>query len=84
MKNESKKQKEKKTEDLSGSTGDVDGTSIKSEKSDNITDQYGAPQLDKYLTGIYVIAGIEYEYKTGYKAIKQKLKLYRREWPNPI
>jgi hypothetical protein len=84
MKNESKKQKEKKTEDLSGSTGDVDGSSIKSEKADNITDQYGAPQLDKYLTGIYVIAGIEYEYKKGYKGIKQKLKLYRREWPNPV
>jgi len=84
LKNEAKIQKEKKTEDLSGSNGDVDGSSIKGEKADSISDQYGAPKLDKYLTGIYVIGGIEYEYRTGYKAIKQKLKLYRREWPYPV
>jgi hypothetical protein len=84
MKTEARTQKEKKTEDLSGSNGDVDGSSIKSENADNITDQYGAPKLDKYLTGIYVIVGIEYEYRQGYKGIKQKLKLYRREWPYPV
>ena len=84
MKTEARTQKEKKTEDLTGSSGDVDGSSIKSEKADSITDQYGAAKLDKYLTGIYVIVGIDYEYRQGYKAIKQKLKLYRREWPYPV
>lgn len=81
---ENKRQKEERAENESGANGDVEGSAIKSENADNTSDQYGAPQLDKYLTGSYVIADITYEYDKSMLAIKQRLKLYRREWPNPI
>lgn len=45
---------------------------------------YGSPKLNQFLTGTYVIGQIEYIYSRGNASIKQKLKLFRREWPQVI
>lgn len=37
--------------------------------------------LDDFVSGHYIIGGIEYIYKAGDKSIRQKLTLLRREWP---
>lgn len=53
-------------------------------ESDTDRSQYGAPKLNDFYTGVYVISKIEYIYKAGYDTIRQKLILNRREWRNPI
>jgi len=37
---------------------------------------------DEFLSGYYVVGGIQYFYKSGEYAIKQRLTLLRREWPS--
>ena len=36
---------------------------------------------DDFITGHYVIGGIEYIYSEGNEALTQKITLLRREWP---
>lgn len=38
-------------------------------------------QLDNFISGHYIIGGIEYIYKQNEKSIRQRLILLRREWP---
>lgn len=73
----------KKREELNRDEG-VPPSEDKGEQGDAIKEMYGAPKLNKMLTGVYVIGAIEYTYNRGAKAIKQKLTLLRREWPHPI
>lgn len=40
--------------------------------------------IDEFLSGYYVIDGIQYIYKSSNKRITQKLTLLRREWPSRI
>ena len=37
--------------------------------------------LDDFVSGHYIIGGIEYIYKSGERSVRQKLTLLRREWP---
>jgi len=37
--------------------------------------------LDDFVSGHYIIGGIEYIYKQGERSIRQRLTLLRREWP---
>lgn len=55
-----------------------------SDIADNNTVNYGAPKLNQFLTGTYVIGSIEYIYTRGMSSIKQNLKMLRREWPQRI
>lgn len=72
-KNEEKLQKEKgvKTEDKA-----VD---FKNE-GEGVTGHDEA-KLDDFLSGHYIIGGIEYIYESGMKSMRQRLTLLRREWP---
>jgi hypothetical protein len=56
----------------------------KSDIADSNGLQYGAPKLNQFLTGTYMIGQIEYIYTRGAPAISQRLKLLRREWPQVI
>tara|TARA_B100000900_G_scaffold416165_1_gene449647 strand:+ start:2057 stop:3556 length:1500 start_codon:yes stop_codon:yes gene_type:complete len=38
-------------------------------------------KMDDFLSGHYVVGGIEYIYENGKKALQQKITLLRREWP---
>lgn len=38
-------------------------------------------KLDDFLSGHYIIGGIEYIYEKGMKSMRQRLTLLRREWP---
>ena len=38
-------------------------------------------KLDGFMSGHYVIGGIEYIYSEGNQAMTQRLSLLRREWP---
>jgi len=38
-------------------------------------------RLDEFVSGHYVVGGIEYIYENGDPSIRQKLHLLRREWP---
>lgn len=40
--------------------------------------------VDEFLTGFYVVGGIQYTYRRGDGAVRQKLNLLRREWPSRI
>jgi len=51
------------------------------EAGDSISDNYGAPKVNEFLTGVYVIGQIEYSYSRGLPSMKQKVRLLRREWP---
>ncbi len=42
----------------------------------------GTYVVDEFLSGYYIIGGIQYTYKTGDASIGQKLNLLRREWPS--
>lgn len=46
--------------------------------------QAGTVVADEFLSGYYVVGGIEYIYKAGFPAVAQKLTLLRREWPSRI
>ena len=37
--------------------------------------------LDDFVSGHYIIGGIEYIYKQGERSVRQRLTLLRREWP---
>lgn len=37
--------------------------------------------LDSFLSGHYIVGGLEYIYETGNRTISQRLTLLRREWP---
>ena len=39
-------------------------------------------KVDERLTGVYTIARINYTYDETEGRIRQKLTLFRREWPN--
>lgn len=72
------KKKEENQEDLSGQPSVKQG-----EDGDSTTEMYGSPKINEFLTGVYAISRIEYTYNRGSSAIKQKLRLVRREWPYP-
>jgi len=40
--------------------------------------------VDEFLSGYYVIGGMQYYYKAGMASIKQKINLLRREWPSRV
>lgn len=40
--------------------------------------------VDEFLTGYYVVGGIQYTYKAGDDSVGQKLNLLRREWPSRV
>jgi hypothetical protein len=40
--------------------------------------------VDEFLSGYYVVGGIQYTYKAGDAGIGQKINLLRREWPSRI
>lgn len=40
--------------------------------------------VDEFLSGYYVVGGIQYTYKAGDPSVKQKINLLRREWPSRI
>jgi hypothetical protein len=40
--------------------------------------------VDEFLSGYYVVGGIQYTYKAGDAGVKQKLTLLRREWPSRL
>ena len=46
--------------------------------------QAGTVVADEFLSGYYVVGGIDYIYKAGFPAVAQKLTLLRREWPSRI
>ena len=72
----------KKKEEKQVNAG-VEPVNKQGEKGDAIKEMYGAPKVNEFLTGIYVIGAIEYTYTSGAAAIKQKIKLIRREWALP-
>ena len=59
-------------------------TDDKSSTADSTEPTFNAPKLNQFLTGIYVIGEIEYIYQPGLQGIKQRLKLFKREWAHPI
>ena len=50
-------------------------------KDEGESDEGQEITLDDFVSGHYIIGGIEYIYKTGDKSVRQKLTLLRREWP---
>lgn len=54
------------------------------DRADSIDQRHGAPKLNEFLTGLYVIDKIEYFYRRFDETIKQRLWLARREWPARI
>jgi hypothetical protein len=61
------------------------GTAMKEKKGEIGDLQTAGPQkqkVDEKLTGVYTIARINYTYNEEEGRIKQKISLYRREWPN--
>ena len=40
--------------------------------------------VDEFLSGYYVVGGIEYYYKAGFQSVKQRVNLLRREWPSRV
>lgn len=40
--------------------------------------------VDEFLSGYYVVGGIQYTYKLGDGGVRQKINLLRREWPSRI
>jgi hypothetical protein len=61
------------------------GTSMKEKQGKNGDLQTAGPQkqkVDEKLTGVYTIARINFTYNEEEGRIKQKISLYRREWPN--
>lgn len=72
------KQREKNQEDEGGSPKKKMG-----DDGDSTKNMYGAPKVNEFMTGIYVIGNIEYTYNRGAPGIKQKLKLLKREWSTP-
>lgn len=61
------------------------GTEMKNKKGDKGDLQTGGVQkqkIDEKMTGIYTIARIHYTYDEEEGRLKQKIILFRREWPN--
>lgn len=61
------------------------GTAMKEKLGENGDLETAGPmkkKIDEKLTGIYTIARINYSYNEEEGRIKQKISLYRREWPN--
>lgn len=61
------------------------GTAMKEKKGEQGDLQTSGPQkqkVDEKLTGVYTIARIVFTYDEEEGRIKQKISLYRREWPN--
>lgn len=50
-------------------------------KDEGESDEGQEITIDDFVSGHYIIGGIEYIYKAGDKSIRQKLTLLRREWP---
>lgn len=44
----------------------------------------GVYVVDEFLSGYYVVGGMQYTYKKGDESIGQKINLLRREWPSRI
>ena len=44
----------------------------------------GVYVVDEFLSGYYVVGGMQYTYKAGDAGIGQKINLLRREWPSRI
>ena len=62
-----------KAQDNSLREGDADGN-----KGDSgVAEQ----RMDNFVSGHYIVGGIEYIYKDGDPSIRQRLTLLRREWP---
>lgn len=40
--------------------------------------------VDEFLSGYYIVGGIQYIFRAGQEHVKQKLTLLRREWPSRI
>jgi hypothetical protein len=38
--------------------------------------------IDEFLSGYYIVGGIQYIYKSGNASVSQKVNLLRREWPS--
>ena len=74
---EIQEQKEIKAEQAGGAMKDKQG-----EKGDVSKAGPFKKKIDEKLTGIYTIARINYTYNEEEGRIKQKIALYRREWPN--
>lgn len=40
--------------------------------------------VDEFLSGYYIVGGIQYIYKSGNESVSQKVNLLRREWPSRL
>jgi|DEB19_MinimDraft_2_1074335.scaffolds.fasta_scaffold00264_2 hypothetical protein len=40
--------------------------------------------VDEFLSGYYIVGGIQYIYKSGNASVSQKVNLLRREWPSRV
>jgi hypothetical protein len=61
------------------------GTAMKEKKGEKGDLNNGGLQkqkVDEKLTGVYTIARINYTYNEEEGRLRQKIALYRREWPN--
>lgn len=46
--------------------------------------QAGTVVADEFLSGYYVVGGIEYIYKANFPSVAQRITLLRREWPSRV
>ena len=60
-----------------------DGFDVPDDSTEDVP-QASTVVADEFLSGYYVIGGIEYIYKEGYPSVSQKLTLLRREWPSRV
>lgn len=44
----------------------------------------GTYVIDEFLSGYYIVDGIQYTYRAGDPSVKQRINLLRREWPSRI
>lgn len=72
------KQREDNNKEAGGETRENEGT------GDAENTGFNSPKVNTFLTGVYVITGIDYIYSQSNQGIKQRVSLYRREWPNGI
>ena len=60
------------------------GFDVEADEQTEDIPQAGTVVADEFLSGYYVVGGIEYLYKADFPSVAQKITLLRREWPSRV